>query len=153
MEDATDLVEVTTNLGLPRWYNGKNKSSANAGNTRDTGLKYVGSIPGSRRSSRVGNSNSLECSCLEKPMDRGASWATQSMELQKVRHDRASACLSQTYTVLDIMRAATFDIIIKYVARESLIYNTLYMHSIIKMFKEITYVCSVAISLSVFYQR
>ena len=43
---------------------------ANEGDIRDTG-----SIPGLGRSSRVGNGNSLQYSCLENPMDRGASWA------------------------------------------------------------------------------
>ena len=41
--------------------------SANAGDLRDTG-----SIPGSGRSPGGGHSNPLQCSCLEKPMDRGA---------------------------------------------------------------------------------
>ena len=31
-----------------------------------------GSIPGSGRSSREGNGNPLQYSCLENPMDRGA---------------------------------------------------------------------------------
>ena len=35
-----------------------------------------GSIPGSGRSPRGGCSNPLWCSGLEKPMDRGAWWAT-----------------------------------------------------------------------------
>ena len=35
----------------------------------------VGSIPGSRRSPGVGNSNPLQYSCLGNPMDRGAWWA------------------------------------------------------------------------------
>ena len=35
----------------------------------------AGSIPGSGRSSAGGNSNSLQYSCLENPMDRGAWWA------------------------------------------------------------------------------
>ena len=43
---------------------------ASAGDTRD-----VGSIPGSKRFLGVGNGNSLECSCLENSMDRGASRA------------------------------------------------------------------------------
>ena len=33
-------------------------------------------ISGSERSPGGGNSNSLEYSCLENPMDRGAWWAT-----------------------------------------------------------------------------
>ena len=34
-----------------------------------------GSIPGSGRSPGEGNGNSLQYSCLENPMERGASWA------------------------------------------------------------------------------
>ena len=44
---------------------------ANAGDIRD-----VGSIPGSRRSPREGIGTPLQYSCLENPMDRGASQAT-----------------------------------------------------------------------------
>ena len=44
---------------------------ADAGDVRD-----VGSIPGSGRSPGGGNSNSLQYSCLENPMDREALWAT-----------------------------------------------------------------------------
>ena len=36
----------------------------------------MGSVPGLGRSSGGGNSNPLQCSCLENPMDRGAWWAT-----------------------------------------------------------------------------
>ena len=43
----------------------------------------VGSIPGSGKSSGGRNGNPLQYSCLENPMDRGAWWATQSMELQE----------------------------------------------------------------------
>ena len=35
-----------------------------------------GLIPGSRRSPEGGKDNSLQYSCLENPMDRGAWWAT-----------------------------------------------------------------------------
>jgi len=48
---------------LPYSSNGK-ESACNAGNQ--------GSIPGSRRSLREGNGNSLQYSCLENPMDREA---------------------------------------------------------------------------------
>ena len=44
---------------------------ANAGDVRDQG-----SIPGLGRSPGEGNDNSLQYSCQEKPMDRGAWWAT-----------------------------------------------------------------------------
>ena len=36
----------------------------------------VGLIHGLGRSPREGNGNSLQYSCLENPMDRGAWWAT-----------------------------------------------------------------------------
>ena len=44
---------------------------ANAGNGRDVDL-----IPGPRRSPGGGNGNSLQYSCLENPMGRGAWQAT-----------------------------------------------------------------------------
>ena len=44
---------------------------ANAGDTEDTG-----SIPGSGRSPGEGDSNPLQCSCLENLLDRGAWRAT-----------------------------------------------------------------------------
>ena len=44
---------------------------ANAGAGRD-----VGSIPGSGRLARGGNGCSLQCSCLENPMDKGAQQFT-----------------------------------------------------------------------------
>ena len=43
---------------------------ANAGDRRD-----MGSIPGLGRSPGEGNSNPLQYSFLENPMDRGAWWA------------------------------------------------------------------------------
>ena len=43
---------------------------ANAGDMRDAGL-----IPGSGRSPGGGQGNTLQYSCLENPMDRGAWWA------------------------------------------------------------------------------
>ena len=42
----------------------------------------VGLIPELGRSPGEGNSNLLQYSCLENPMDRGAWWATQSMGSQ-----------------------------------------------------------------------
>ena len=46
-------------------------SPASVGDVRDAGL-----IPGSRRSPGGGHGNSLQCSCLENPTNRGAWWAT-----------------------------------------------------------------------------
>ena len=43
---------------------------ANAGDTKDTVL-----VPWSGRSPGEGNSNQLQSSCLENPMDRVAWWA------------------------------------------------------------------------------
>ena len=46
-------------------------TTVNAGDTRDVGLiSRLGRFPG------VGNGNSLQYSCLENSMDRGAWWAT-----------------------------------------------------------------------------
>ena len=39
-------------------------------------VKDVGSVPGLGRSPREGHGNSLQYSCLENPMDRGAWRAT-----------------------------------------------------------------------------
>ena len=54
---------------------------ANAEDIRDTGL-----IPGLGRSPGGGHGNPLQYSCLENPMDRGAS-GLQSKRLQRVRHN------------------------------------------------------------------
>ena len=54
-------------MGFPDGSEGK-ASTCNAGNPS--------SIPGLGRSLGEGNSNPLQYSCLENPMDRGAWWAT-----------------------------------------------------------------------------
>ena len=54
------------------------ESACNAGD--------LDSIPGSGTSPGEGNDNPLEYSCLEKPMDRGAWWATVH-GVAKVGHD------------------------------------------------------------------
>ena len=46
----------------------------------------LGSIPGSRRSPGTGNGNSLQYSCLENPMDRGA-WRATVHGVARVGHD------------------------------------------------------------------
>ena len=53
----------------------------NAGDASDMGLG-----PGSGRSSREGNGNTFQYSCLENPMDRGPG-GLQSMGLQRVGRD------------------------------------------------------------------
>ena len=57
----------------------KNKSACNAG---DLGL-----IPGSGRSPGEGSGYTLQYSCLQHAMDRGAWRATVPGRLQRVRHN------------------------------------------------------------------
>ena len=61
------ILSETHNSGLPHGSEA-NASAHNAGD--------LCSIPGSGRSPGAGNSNPLQYSCLENPMDRGASQAT-----------------------------------------------------------------------------
>ena len=66
-------ISVTSDMQMtpPFWGSpGSSDRKASAYNTRDPGL-----IPGSGRSPGEGNSNPLQYSCLEIPMDRGAWWA------------------------------------------------------------------------------
>ena len=56
------------------------------------------SIPGLGRSARKGNGNPLRYSCLENPMNRGASWAILSMGSQRVGHNRATHTHTHTHT-------------------------------------------------------
>ena len=56
-------------MGFPGGTVAKN-SPIKAGDVKDMGL-----IPGSGRSPGEGNGNSLQYSCLENSMDRGAWWA------------------------------------------------------------------------------
>ena len=58
-------------LGGTRGFPGSSEGKESACNAGDLGL-----VPGSGRSSGEGNSNLLQYSCLENPMDRGAWWAT-----------------------------------------------------------------------------
>ena len=52
--------------GIPRWLMSK-ESTCNAGDAGEAGL-----IPGLERSPGGGNSNPLQNSCLQNPMDREA---------------------------------------------------------------------------------
>ena len=56
--------------GLPKWLTGK-ESTCQCRRHRRRGID-----PRSGKSPREGNGNPLQYSCLETPMDRGASWAT-----------------------------------------------------------------------------
>ena len=62
------------------------KPPANAEDVRDMGL-----IPGLGRSSGGGHGNSLQYSCLENPMNRGAWWAiihgVTKIRVHLSRHD------------------------------------------------------------------
>ena len=56
---------------VTRGFSGVNSGKESACNAGD-----LGSTPGSGRSPRKGNGNSLQYSCLENLMDREALWAT-----------------------------------------------------------------------------
>ena len=60
------------------------ESACSAGDTRDGAL-----IPGLGRSSRVGNGNPPQYSCLGNPMDRGV-WRATTRGSQRVGHDLAT---------------------------------------------------------------
>ena len=66
---------------LPKWLSGK-ESTCQCRRHKD-----VGSIPGSWRSSYIGNGNLLQHSCLKTSMDRERSLEGQSMGVTRVRHD------------------------------------------------------------------
>ena len=83
-------ISVYVCMGFPSSANVKNLP-ANAGDVRD-----MGSVPGLGRPPGGGNGNSLQYSCLENPMDRGA-WGLQSMGLQRVGHDYA--CMYGMYVI------------------------------------------------------
>ena len=67
-----------------------NHPPANAGDSREEVL-----IPGSGRSSGVGNDNPFLYSCLENPMNRGAG-GLQSTGSQRVGHNLAT---EHTHTI------------------------------------------------------
>ena len=67
MQPHTGGCEIGYTIGLPGGTVVKNPP-ANAGDTGDSGLS-----PELGRSLGVGNGNSLQCSCLENPMD-GRAW-------------------------------------------------------------------------------
>ena len=75
-------------LGFPGGSDGT-ESACNAGDPS--------SIPGLGRSARKGNGNPLRYSCLENPMNRGASWAILSMGSQRVGHNRATHTHTHTH--------------------------------------------------------
>ena len=81
--------DSVTLLGFP----GGSEVKASACNSGDMGL-----IPGFGRSTGGGNGNPLQYSCLKKPMDGGAWWATVHGVL-RVGHDRVTS-LTHSMTLL-----------------------------------------------------
>ena len=83
-------VALDSKMGFPGGSVGKNQP-ANTGDTRDLHL-----ILGLGRSPGVGNSNSLQYSCLENSMDRGARRATvHGIEKSQTRlstHTHSKTC-------------------------------------------------------------
>ena len=75
----SELRKTTEKMGFAGGSDGKD-SACNAD---------LGMIPGSGSSPGEGNSNPLQYSCLENPMDRGAG-RVQFMGLKRVGHDRAT---------------------------------------------------------------
>ena len=71
-----------TDLDLHSHTSVSKGSACNAGD--------LGSIPGSGGSPEEGNSNPLQYSCLENPMDRRAWQATVHGGRKRVRHDLAT---------------------------------------------------------------
>ena len=70
-----------------------NNPPANAGDIRD-----LGSIPRLGRSPGGGHGNPLQYSCLEKPMDRGAWWATVNEVVKN--QTRWKGLIQRTYICL-----------------------------------------------------
>ena len=60
---------------------GGSDGKESACNTEDPG-----SVPGLERCPGEGNGNSIQCSCLENPMDRGA-WQATVREVTRAGHD------------------------------------------------------------------
>ena len=60
-------VLLNSSLFVHYWWLGDKGSTCSAGDTAGVDL-----IPGSGRSAGGGNGSTLQCSCLENPVDRGA---------------------------------------------------------------------------------
>ena len=86
------------------WQVVKNMS-ADAGDVR-----VADSIPGSGRSPGGGHGNSLQCFCLENPMDRGAWWATVNRVAEKSDKTevtaRTHACTPRRHVLPSCLRLA-----------------------------------------------
>ena len=72
----------------------------------------AGSIPGSGRSTRVGNGNPLQCSCLGNFMDNGGWWTTvhavsESDTTERMNtHTYTHTHTSKKFTILTIFKHA-----------------------------------------------
>ena len=97
-------------MGFPRGSMVKNPP-ASAGD--------AGSVPGSGRSSGVGNGNPPQCSCLGKPMDKGAWWA-MTYQLNSNNIVRHMVCF-QLVTIVMMWRKSlniNIDICIRFFLKE-----------------------------------
>ena len=74
VEAAVGLWPEVSVIKINCWLTGSQCGSDGKASAYNGG--DLGSIPGSGRSPREGNGNSLQYSCLENPMDRGAWRAT-----------------------------------------------------------------------------
>ena len=87
--------QYTEFLGHPRWLRGNESVCEGRRHWRH------GSVPVLGRSPEGGNGNPLQYSCLENPMDRGASWA-QSMGSQRVTTERLNTH-THTHTHIELL--------------------------------------------------
>ena len=74
MDEPLAPLKSTENLHFPVAY--RDKCSGSDDKESICNAADLGSNPGWERSPGVGNGNLLQCSFLDKPMDRGAWWAT-----------------------------------------------------------------------------
>ena len=76
--ETTDkgLISKTYKLPMEGFPSDSDSKESACNEGEPCNVQDPGSIPGSGRSSGVGNGNPLQYSCLEIPMDRGAWWAT-----------------------------------------------------------------------------
>ena len=80
-----------TSLRVPQVVLVVNNPPASTGDVRDTG-----SIPGLGRSSRGGHGNPFQYSCLENPMDRGATVHSIPKSRTRLKQFSVHACVTET---------------------------------------------------------
>ena len=77
------------------WHSGKGRTISGGSDSKESACNMgdPGSTPGSGRSPREGNGNPLQYSCLETPMDIGASWAAvHGVAKSRIWLKRLSTC-------------------------------------------------------------